>query len=201
MPRRNDGTVRKLTELAARLKIDAIVQVGVGCASELSWLLPATNHPKLYGFEASPRCMRYWKTAKYPGTLRHFAISDSDGEVTLHAGRHMERASLIPGERRGRKAVVPAICLDTALAQFGPFGERILLWMDAEGWELPALSGGKRFLESVVAITAEVSEHGLESDAWPSRDKTRAAMSSAGFEFAFSMKRNGDCFVRREFAL
>lgn len=176
-------------------KIDAIVQVGVGYAKELEWLLPLCSRPIVYGFEPSPKAQHFWTTHSYPGLLFSIALGAGRGRIVLNEGGRFEKSSVVHKPGRSRPVEVDVDTLDAFQRRYGVVGRSVLLWMDCEGSEVAVLSGARHFLRNVSVVVAEVVDNPANN--WPRRDEIAAALESKGLQSRLRMLRIGECFSRR----
>ena len=175
--------------------VDAIIQVGVGYARELKWLLPLCKRPLLYGFDPSPKVRQYWNANSYPGLLFSIGLHAGRGTMVLNDANRCEKSSMIHRPARSTPVRVPVDSLDAFQKRYGVVGRRILLWMDCEGSELSVLAGARYTLRNVAIVVAEVVDN--PTNGWPRRDDIAAHLVAKGFYPQFRMHRIGECFARR----
>lgn len=106
----------------------------------------------------------YWRCV-------HAAVGEAAGETVIHVAANSVSSSLLPMTSLHvqmapesvyvRDETVPVVTLDEAAADPLGGGERVLLKMDVQGYELGVLRGAERLLESVCAVETEMSTRPL----------------------------------------
>ncbi|MEX2139800.1 MAG: FkbM family methyltransferase [Pirellulales bacterium] len=131
-----------------RAEPEALYDIGVGPKTE--WQTLGAKYPsmRIFGCEPNPIQHANLVGAKFPGPLIAAAIGEMEGVATLHyPSDDLKRGSLLPVDYADAKCPVEVWSLDRFDEAMGR-PDRILLWMDVEGYELSALRSGRRLLES-----------------------------------------------------
>jgi len=129
---------------------DAMYDIGVGTKTE--WLTLKKHYPrmKLFGCEPLPETYRKLKDV-FPGKLIRVAIGpERVGSVTLYlkgGTSNLGSASVFKAGKARAAATAKVWSLDKFDLWAGK-PTRILLWIDIEGYELPALQSGPQLMAS-----------------------------------------------------
>lgn len=147
---------------------DIVYQAGVGLnCQEVDVMRECWPDVKFVGFEPHPDTFRSL-SLKYPGVLVQTAVGSTTGYGTLYAKRrHRDGSSLArlyvtDKDPSFDEIQVQVRTLDEIVGR--PTG-KILLWLDCEGWELQALQGATRFIQSVDVINVELTG-AKQGDGW-----------------------------------
>ena len=95
--------------------------------------------------------------AKESFALHACALADRIGEVGLSQSSEPSSGAHVTLERNAETALVPASTLDALFTHHVSRGDRALLKLDLQGYELHALRGGTKLLQSIEVILTEVS--------------------------------------------
>lgn len=178
-----DGLVSMFFELVDGWDVDLFVEAGAKEATA-SQRAASTPGRRVVAFEANPYTHRRFagRLAGSGVEYRHLALAASPGTVTFNVQMAADGRPAADGQgslharaepTRGELPVtVTATTLD---AHFGDVtGSRVAMWVDVEGATEQVLSGGDRFLRSVVVMIVEVEEHRYWGDGqWLSADVVR----------------------------
>ncbi len=141
--------------------------IDVGASNGIwSWIV-AQVFSRAHYVQVEPLRSRYDETAisLYTGALAKFdlvvaAVGDEPGRAFLHVDEHLYGASLIEAGAVAKGPLelveVPIKTLDEIASELSLRGSAILK-LDIQGAEIKALLGGRKLLESVVALLLEVS--------------------------------------------
>jgi FkbM family methyltransferase len=127
---------------------EALYDIGVGPKTE--WRTLGGRFPSMSIFGCEPNPIQHAKLlhANFPGSLLAVAIGENVGTATLHyPADDTKRGSLFPVGYGDAHCPVEVWTLDRFDESVG-CRDRILLWMDIEGYELSALRSGPRLLAS-----------------------------------------------------
>jgi FkbM family methyltransferase len=161
----------------------ALYDIGVGPKSE--WDTLARHYPdmKIVGCEPSPDMRNLVIERGFTGELFPVAIDETAGSrsFTIHPSMPMA-SGFIREFANAQRITVETWTLDQFDEAAG-FAEDILLWMDIEGMELPALRGGKRLLESgrVKWINLEERRGAIPCPEWTDPRELHRFLNSVGF--------------------
>jgi FkbM family methyltransferase len=159
----------------------ALYDIGVGLKSEWRTLRKLYPQLKVFGCEPHPATYQSLLRDGFPGALAKVAIGEAEGKATLFdIAADAKRASLLPLAESERQIPTDVWTLDREMGR----QDRILLWMDIEGSELPALRGGTELLESgrVRWINLEERRNGdCPASGWTDPAELHAFLTSHGF--------------------
>jgi FkbM family methyltransferase len=126
----------------------ALYDLGVGLKSEWRTLRKIYRRLQLFGCEPHPQTYQTLRDNSFPGVLMNVAVGESDGRATLFdVADDPMQASLLPVPNATAETPVEVWSLDRFDREMG-HQDRVLLWLDIEGSELPALRGGRELLDS-----------------------------------------------------
>lgn len=126
----------------------ALYDIGMGLKSEWRTLQKLYPRLKVFGCEPHPATYQSLLRDGFSGTLAKVAIGEQEGKTTLFdIVSDAKRASLLPLWESVRHIPTDVWTLDRFDREMGR-QDRILLWMDIEGSELPALRSGIELLDS-----------------------------------------------------
>ncbi|MEO0422629.1 MAG: FkbM family methyltransferase [Pseudomonadota bacterium] len=155
--------------IARGLSIESVLDVGVGNGTP--WLYDAFPDTELMLFEPLGEVFQEAISAiiAQRAGARHFpvALGDAPGEATIHvAGSTPTSSSLLPTsqdlmdalDREGRDSGSKPLTVEVdVLDNYDPIVGRNVLKIDAEGFELPILTGGQQVLRKSELVILEVS--------------------------------------------
>lgn len=154
--RRSGVSVGLISELIG-WRADVIYQVGVGqYHQEVDVLKSEWPGVKFIGFEPHPAIYREIKQ-EYPGELFNKAVGSYVGFLKLFWNpRHKDGASLLPTGQVGECAtLIPVTTLDSMGSPVTD--QRVLLWLDCEGFEMEVLKGAEQFIHAVDVVNVEMT--------------------------------------------
>lgn len=178
-----DGLVSMFFELVDGWDVDLFVEAG---AKEATASRRAASTPgrRVVAFEANPYTHRRFagRLAGSGVEYEHLALAASPGTVTFNVqmaadGRPAAdgQGSLLARADPTRGELPVTVTATTLDAHFGDVtGSRVAMWVDVEGAVEQVLTGGDRFLRSVVVMIVEVEEHRYWGDEqWLADDVVR----------------------------
>ena len=137
--------------------------------------------------------------------VRQAALSDEDGSTTINVSPTSWSSSLLPMARLHTESVpgsayagtqqVETVRLDSLRGDVVRAGDRILMKLDVQGFELPVLRGGTEMLSQVEALEVELSHAQLYAGQ-ALLPEVVAYLAAAGFDLVgiepvFADPRNG----------
>jgi len=168
-----------------------IFHVGLGAAREVAIFHKFFAESNFLAIEACPEFHLRWlnNDFRYPGIILWAAALDTSGMIVFNdRKRHRGAASIYP-KRDGEDLpiYVPAVTIEQVRDSFRDFiGNDALLWVDCEGAELRAISGGGP-LAWARWLNVEMTERDMcEVVRRPySAEKVHDLAVSLGFEWRF----------------
>lgn len=166
-------------------KPDTVIQVGIGMNHGETEVFRDPEYWgdtfRLIGVEPNPRLIEMARD-NYPGEVLPYAIGSEPGEATLFfRSGHKDGGSLHPYKTGDQnEVVVPVRTLDGLFTEPESMGD-ILLWLDCEGNELPAMQGGEKLIKNVDVMNVEMTSDPLH-DGWCDMMETHRWLVDHGFK-------------------
>lgn len=159
---------------------DAIFMVGVGRAAECPTLGKAWPDAKWFGCEPHP--LHHAKNENFPGAIFPVAVTGKNGHAAFYLKKNHSHGSSVFSRfaKSDKQITTPTKTLNSIHNEKGPFGKKILLWMDCEGSELSALDRSERFLKDVRWINIEMMVEPTR-DGWPDHCEVHGRLVALGF--------------------
>lgn len=134
---------------------------GPSTANEAQTAVVTWPNVRVIGVEPNPRCREWQRANGWPKTARLIAglLSDVPEYTPFYPVAGPSGGTVIAHDPDAPAIDVAAFTIDQLDDLYGPL-EDVLLWLDVEGSEVPALRGAKNLLASgrVLAVSVEVCE-------------------------------------------
>lgn len=161
-----------LVDLLRHQAIDLVLDVGANRGQYAATLLEAGYSGEIVSFEPLSAChdALVERAAAWPDRWRvapRMALGDREGEVSLNVSAESDMSSIrdfdaaflaaSPTSAFVGRETVPVVRLDAIFDRHAGAGRRVLLKLDAQGYEREILDGASGVIERIAGIQVEMS--------------------------------------------